>query len=408
MIVQRVERQIISKSNPFYNLLDDFCFKSKNLYNSANYQIRQEFIKNRNYLSYYDINKIMRNIVTNDDQVNDYNEMPTAQSAQQCLKILDKNWKSFFKSIKDWTKHPEKYLGRPKLPNYKKKDGRNLLILTNQDCKLKDGYIKFPKIFKGFTLRTKVPNLQQVKILPRNDYFVIEIVFNKNINILREDNQRYISIDLGVNNLMALTNNCNMQFELINGRKLKSINQYYNKKLAYYKELAKRMNNLNTTHRINKLTNKRNNLTIDLIHKASKKVVEYALSCEANTIIIGKNDNWKQESSIGKINNQNFVQIPHSILIEKIKYKAEQNGINVILTEESYTSGTSFLDNELPIKELYNKKRRVKRGLFISNQGKKINADINGSLQILKKVFPNAFNGYGIEGCRFNPVKVEL
>lgn len=408
MIVSRVEKQIINKSNPFYNLLDDFCFKSKNLYNSANYQIRQEFIKNKKYLSYYDVDKLMKNIMVNDDQVNDYSEMPTARSAQQCLRLLDKNWKIFFKLIKDWSKHPEKYLGMPKLPKYKKKNGRNLLILTNQDCKLKDGYIKFPKIFKGFTLKTKVSNLQQVKILPRNDYIIIEISYSKNINNLKEDNQRYISIDLGVNNLMALTNNCNVQFELISGRKLKSINQYYNKKVAYYKELAKRMNNLNITHRINRLTNKRNNLILDLIHKASKKVVEYALSCEANTIIIGKNDNWKQGSSIGKINNQNFVQIPHSILIEKIKYKAEEYGINVILTKESYTSGTSFLDNELPIKELYNKRRRVKRGLFISNKGKKINADINGSLQILKKVFSNAFNSYEIEGCRFNPVKVEL
>lgn len=403
MIVQRIEKHLIKSSDPYYTLLDDFCFRSKNLYNFANYNIRQEFIKNNKYLNYYDIDKLMKTL-----ESKDYRDMPTAQSAQQCLKLLDENWKSFFKSIKDWSKHPEKYLGKPKLPKYKKKKGRNILILTNCNCKIKEGYIKFPKVFNNFKLKTNVFNLQQVRILPKSNYFEIEVIYNKEVNDLKEDNNRYIGIDIGVNNLMSLTNNCNMQFKLINGRKLKSINQYYNKQVAYYKELAKRMNGLDNTHRIDYITNKRNNLIIDLIHKASKKAIEYALNCEANTIVIGKNNNWKRESSMNKVNNQSFVQIPHAILIDKIKYKAEEYGINVILTEESYTSGTSFLDNELPIKEKYNKKRRVKRGMFISNKGKRINADINGSLQMIIKEFPNAFKSHGIEDCGFNPVKVEL
>ena len=407
MIVQRIEKHLIKESNPYYSLLEEFCFKSKNLYNSANYQIRQEFIKNNKYIDYYDMDKIMKNLV-NEDYPNNYREMPTAQSAQQCLKLLNKNWKSYFKAIKDWKKHPEKYLGMPKIPKYKKKISKNILILTNFNCKLKEGYIKFPKVFNGFNLKTNVSNLQQIRILPKSNYFIIEVIYNKNIQELKEDNYRYVSIDIGVNNLVALTNNCSKTFQLINGRKLKSINQYYNKKIAYYKELAKRMNNLDNTRRIDCITKKRNNLISDLLHKASKKVIEYTLNCEANIIVIGKNDNWKQESSMDKINNQNFVQIPHAELINKIIYKAEECGIKVILTEESYTSGTSFLDNELPIKELYNKKRRVKRGMFISNKKKKINADINGSLQIMKKVFPNAFKSHGIEDCGFNPVKVEL
>ena len=149
MIVQRIEKHIIKSSDRYYTLLDDFCFKSKNLYNFANYNIRQEFIKNNKYLNYYDIDKLMKTL-----ESKDYRDMPTAQSAQQCLKLLDKNWKSFFKSIKDWSKHPEKYLGRPKLPKYKKKSGRNILILTNCNCKLKEGYIKFPKVFNDFKLKT--------------------------------------------------------------------------------------------------------------------------------------------------------------------------------------------------------------------------------------------------------------
>lgn len=159
---------------------------------------------------------------------------------------------------------------------------------------------------------------------------------------------------------------------------------------------------------MNKLTIKRNNMITDLIHKASKSVIEYALSCDANTIIIGNNKDWKRESSMSKKVNLSFVGIPHQQFINKIIYKAENVGINVILTEESYTSGTSFLDGELPCKENYNKCRRIKRGLFKSNSGQLINSDINGSLQIMKKVFSNAFYGYEIKDLGLNPIRVGL
>ena len=158
---------------------------------------------------------------------------------------------------------------------------------------------------------------------------------------------------------------------------------------------------------MDRLTNKRNNLINDLIHKASRKAVNYALSCGANTIVIGNNKNWKQNSRMSTKVNQNFINIPHSKLIQQIEYKAKIVGINVITTEETYTSGTSFLDNELPIKEDYNKNRRIYRGLFISNKGIKINSDVNGSLQIMRKVFPNAFS-HGIEDYGFNPIRVNL
>ena len=170
------------------------------------------------------------------------------------------------------------------------------------------------------------------------------------------------------------------------------------------------MNNLDYTRRMSFLTNKRNNIINDLIHKASRKVVEYTLSCDVNTIVIGNNKDWKRNSNMSKQVNQSFVGIPHKKLIEQIIYKAEDYGINVILTEESYTSGTSFLDDELPTKSNYNKDRRIKRGLFKSNSGKLINADVNASYQILKKVFPNIYNNvkHGIEDYVFNPIRVNL
>ena len=402
-VIQLVEKHCINKNNKYYDLLDHCCYMSKNLYNFANYHIRQSFTKDNIYLNYSKIDKLMK-LKENEK---DYRNMVNSQSAQQCLKLLDKNWKAFFSAIKDYNKHKEKYLGRPKLPKYLPKNGRNILIFTNQICKLENGYIHFPKKMNGFTIKTELKSFQQIRVLPRGNKMVIEIVYNKEIIEPKEDNGKYLSIDLGLDNLVTLTNNLNKQPIIISGRKIKSINQYYNKQMSHYREIAKRMNKLDYTKKMDKLTNKRNNLIDDLIHKASRKVVNYALSYGVNTIVIGNNKNWKQNSKMSAKVNQNFISIPHSKLIQQIEYKAKMVGINVLITEESYTSGTSFLDNELPIKENYNKSRRVFRGLFVSNKGIKINSDVNGSLQIMKKVFPNVFS-HGIEGYGFNPIRVGI
>ena len=456
MVVQRVKKHIIKENHKYYKMLDDFCFKSKNLYNFANYQVRQCFIICSKLADNKKLNEEQEEFLTNlnlkVDEFNkkkldkyskdikkgkivkepkllkhfgvdnkfisynfndflckglDYSSMPSAGASQQCLRLLEKNWKSFFAAIKDWSMNKNKYTGRPKLPKYKKKDGREVLILTNVQAKLENGYIQFPKSFYGFSIKTNVDNLQQVRILPRNKRIVIEIVYNLKVSETKQDNSRYIGIDIGLDNLATLTNNVATQPVIISGRKLKSINKYYNKRMSYYREIAKRMNNLDYTNRMNKLTIKRNNIITDLIHKASKSIINYALSCDSNTIVIGNNKDWKRNSPMSKKVNQSFVGIPHQILINQIIYKAENVGIKTIITEESYTSGTSFLDNELPIKQNYNKSRRIYRGLFKSNKGKLINADVNGSLQIMKKVFPNAFS-HGIEDYGFNPIRVGL
>lgn len=402
--MNRVEKHIIKSNNKYYNLLDEFCYKSKNLYNYANYTIRQEFINNGKWIRCNDLDKLLKKEGNNFD----YKNMPLASSSQQCLKLLDKNWKSFFRAIKDYNKNPNKYLGRPKLPKYKQKDSRNLIILTNQNCKISKNIIKFPKAFKGFYLKTKINNnLQQVRIVPKNRYIVIEIIYRTEDIQLLQDNGRYAGIDLGLDNFVTITNNCGLIPLVINGKGLKSINQYYNKKMAHYKSIAKKMNKIDYTNRMRKLTFKRNNKIEDYIHKASRFVINYCRNNEINTIIIGNNKNWKQNSKMSKKVNQHFISIPYCSFIQKVQYKAEEFGIQVIVTEESYTSGTSFLDNELPIKMNYNKSRRKHRGLFISNKGIKINADVNGSYQIIKKVFPKAF-AEGIEGVGLHPFKVNL
>lgn len=403
-IAIRVERHKIDKRHPYFDLLDEFCFKSKNLYNFANYHIRQSFIKNEGkYINYYEMDKLLKTA----DKDFDYRNMPSAQSSQQCLRLLDKNWKSFFTGVKDWSKNKDKYTGKPNLPRYLDKNGRNLLILTNSDCKIRNSVVVFPKKFKGFSIRTKVDNIQQVRILPRNNFILIEVIYRVEVPNEILDNNRYLGIDIGLDNLGTITNNFGNKPFIINGKHIKSINQYYNKKLSKQRSIAKRMNSSNWTKEMNKLTIKRNNMIDDKLHKASKSIIDYALSCEANTIVIGNNKDWKRESKMSKKVNQKFIGIPHQRLIQMIQYKAENVGINVVLTEESYTSGTSFLDNEMPSKQNYNKSRRIHRGLFVSNDGKKINADVNGSLQIIKKVFPNAFSN-GIKGIGLYPIRVTI
>ena len=402
----------VYKKDPYFEMLDNFSFNAKNLYNNGLYHIRQYYIYCKNlkegksianlnvpqelidymngkgsYIDYYKLDYLAKKL--DNSLTEDYKSLPVAATAQWVLKQLNTNWVSFFKQLKDFAKNPSKYKGRPKIPNYLDKDGRYMFSLTNQNCKLKGGYIVFPKSFNGFTLKTKVDNLKQVRIIPKGNYYQIEIIYEVKELPMKEDNNRYFSVDLGVTNLAAITNNFNGEQWLISGKPIKSINQYYNKLKSDYQSKAMLYNGKHMTNRILRLTNKRNDRINTYLHKASKLLVDLAVSYDVSKIVIGYNKNWKNEVDIGKRNNQNFVGLPFLTFVNYIKYKANLKGIEVILTEESYTSGTSFLDNELPIKENYNKSRRVHRGLFRTKDGRLLNSDINGSYQILKKVIGN-------------------
>ena len=407
--VSRVERCVIKETDDVFPVIMDYCHKSKNLYNHANYVIRQSFTQkdeNGNNIGKYIIYKEIDKILKADLEYPDYKDMPTAQSAQQTLMILDKNWKSFFKSIKDYKKNPKKYLGRPKLPKFLPKEGYFVLVFTNQNCKLKaDKLIHFPKVFGKFVMPVKFVNredfysFQQVRILPRKNKLIMEVIYKIKLIDKQKNNERYIGSDLGVNNLATVCNNIGETPFIINGKPVKSYNQYYNKKLAYYKSKLEKRNKQKTSKRIRSLTEKRNLKINDYLHKASRKIVNFCQEHLISAIVIGKNKNWKQKAKMSDKNNQNFVQIPFARFIQLIQYKAEECGIEVITSEESYTSGTSFVDDENPVKENYDKKRRKHRGLFITNSGIEINADLNGAYQILKKVFPIKWD----RGCGLHP-----
>lgn len=409
-MIQQVEKHIIKRSHPYFYMFCECTHLAKNLYNHANFLVRNEFVNTGKWLRYQDLDKLLKQ----DIDYPDYANMMAAQSAQQTLKLLDGNWKSFFNSIKDWSSNKEKYSRRPKLPKYKPKDGRMVFILTNQQVKQKDDLLYFPKSFQGFTLKPRCIRLDnfkkinQVRIIPNNQVFCVEVVYSISINdTLLQDNGRCMSIDLGLDNLATIVTNTGSNPVIVNGKGLKSNNQYFNKKKAHYQKVAKQMNDKCYTNRLYRLTQKRNFKIEDSLHKISKFIITSALSNDIHTIVIGNNKDWKRDISLGKRVNQSFVNIPHQKLIEKIIYKARNVGINIILTEESYTSGTSFLDEESPKKEFYNKKRRLHRGLFISNHSVQINADVNAAYQIMKKVFPNVFAD-GIEGVVLHPVRVDI
>jgi putative transposase len=401
--VTRVEQHQISKSNPMWKVIDEFCFRSKNVYNYGNYVIRQEFINNKSWIRYKDLSKQIKH----DDPF----KVLGSASSQMILRRLDKSWKSFFTAIKDYSKHPDKYLGKPKIPKYKKKDGRFILELTNMQTHIKNGYLYFAwKSLRQFNniIRTNIQGrLLQTRFIPKNNCYILEIVYEKEIPDINIKSKRICSIDLGINNFVTMVNNIDKIPIVINGRGIKSYNQYWNKQISKYKSILKKTNKKDWSNRLGRLTLKRYNKINNFFHKASKQVIEYCKFLNIDTIVIGKNKEWKQESKLNKKVNQTFVQIPYEIFINMVIYKSEEVGIKVITNEESYTSGTSFIDNELPIKENYNKNRRIHRGLFISNKGIKINADVNAGYQIMKKVFPKAFVD-GIEGVHLHPIIMNL
>ena len=319
---------------------------------------------------------------------------------------MEASFSSFFSLLK--LKSQGKYDKKVRLPKYLDKDGYNVISFNQFKKKdLKDGYVTLPKT-KTLKFKVKNTNLHFINVIPKNDYLIVNFIYKKQEKELKKDNGKYMGIDLGVDNLATCTSNILQSF-IIDGKKVKHINQSYNKKIGEVKSELKKKNNKEKSHKTRQLTLKRNNKIDDYFHKVSRYIINQAVSNDVRTIIVGHNKNWKQEVNIGKINNQKFVQIPFDKLIHQLKYKGKLEGINVIEIEESYTSKCSFIDNESIEKHETYAGNRVKRGLF-QNSNTLINADINGSFNIMRKALKcnsDAVMPTDV-GFVYNPIKVYL
>ena len=414
--MQLVEQHVIGTSDPRYAAIDAAAFASKNLYNAANYELRQTFIRTGRFLSYPQLDKLMQSHEA-------YRALP-AKVSQWVLKGLVKNWESFREAQKSYERNPSNFTGRPGLPKYKyKSEGRNLLVYTIQALSrtgLKRGLIQPSQL--PIEIQTRhASHCEQVHIVPRKGYYVVEVIYEKAVQQASVNPAYYAGIDIGVNNLAALASNKpGFVPVVINGRPVKSTNQFYNKRKA---ELQSKLGHTGTTKRMERLTTTRNRRIDHYLHTVSKRIIKLLVKEGIGTLVIGKNDDWKQGIEMGKRNNQNFVQIPHARFIQMLTYKAQLMGICVILTEESYTSKASFLDYDpLPVYNAKNSSkpifsgRRIERGLYRAADGRLINADVNGAYNIIRKVAPDAFmqvegveDGKGmLPSLVVNPVRVVI
>lgn len=400
--MQLTEIHQIRPNHKLYSICDELCFKSKNLYNAALFEFRQSFFdKDLDTLTWQNINRIF-----NQSNQFDYRELPSKVS-NTVLKKLGNNISSFWSLVKK-----SDYNKKVRLPKYlHKTDGRFIVEFNKQTFSNKrdeDDNLIICKSSLDLRIPTKVEKPQQIRIIPKVGCYVIEVVYEVEENRLKQ-NQRVAAIDLGLNNLATVVTNDGDNPILISGKKIKSINQYYNKMTSKKKSLLPY--NVFTSKPLHRLWLKRNNKISYEIHKITKFLANYFDERDVSKVIIGNNSDWKNGINIGKINNQNFVNIPYAKFINQLTYKCQLLGITVIVREESYTSKTSFLDyDEIPnYKDEVIPKfsgKRIKRGLYRSTF-RKINADVNGAYNIMVKENPNYIIGKR-EQLGFNPTLIKL
>ncbi len=394
--MQLVEQHVINRHDPRYSVIDEAAFKSKNLYNAALYEVRQAFIHEGKYLNYNEMDRRMQSHEA-------YKALPSKVS-QQVLVLLDKNWTAFFEARAAYKEDPSTFTGRPRLPKYKHKtEGRNILVYTVQALSqpaMRDGLIRPSGL--PITIVTEHTVVDQVRIVPRNGHYVVEIVYTREPVQAKVDPSFCVGIDLGVTNLAAIASNREgLAPRLVNGRPIKAWNQWYNKRMKELKKQLPKADRERVTRQMERITNTRNRRIHHYLHTASKRIIDFLVANGIGTVIIGKNPLWKQVTSMGKRNNQNFVSIPHARFIEMLTYKAALVGIQVEVREESYTSKASFLDLD-PIPDykpndeeehIFSGKRIGQRNrLYRTKDGRTICADVNGAYNILRKSRPDAFS----------------
>ena len=354
--------------------------KANNLYNQCVY-----FAKHSENLSedLKNLDKVMKSFP---DEHDNYRSFGYARCAQQVLRLFQQNLRSYFAAIDDYKKNPSKYVGRPCFPKFRKSGERFQVIFTKQSTKLDDQVVNIaPRTFENklsVKLRTRsAKKICQVVFTPRNDYFLAYVIYEVDDPIISQTTNKVAAIDVGLSNLATITFSSENE-PILYRSDLMKINRDFNRLTSNYVSILKKTQNKDTSKRRKRYSEKYSGLVEDRLHKISREIINDLSHRGVSTVIVGKNTGQKIGNRL-----KNFVQVPLFRLIEMIKYKSELVGITFIQVNESYTSGTSFLDNELPTKEFYDKSRRKSRGLFLSNDSRRINAGVNASFQIMKKIY---------------------
>lgn len=377
-----------------YHTLRTMCRLSKNIYNQSIYTIRQHYFAEGTYLRYEANYPFMKN--------EENYKVLGAAIAQQTMKCADNAFKSFFGLLK-LAKSGKYASWKIKMPKYLKKDSMYKICLVQ--AQTSDGMLLVPMSYqmkkKNYdSIRIKIPpylhdkKIRQIHIIPKHNgkYFEAVYMFDdaeQETPIL--DSEKALSIDLGVSNLATCVTNEGGSF-IIDGKKLKSINQWYNKELARLSSIKDKQKIKSYTNRQYAITNKRNNRVSNYMYNAAKLIIDYCIKHKIGNIVVGYNDGFQDRSNLGRVNNQNFVQIPLGKLKSRLEYLSKLNGINFVLQEESYTSRASFFDkDDIPSWNPQNpvsaefSGTRIHRGLYKTKSGTLVNADINGALNILRK-----------------------
>jgi IS605 OrfB family transposase len=407
--------QIRDLNKPEFLALKELCRLSKNLYNVGLYSVRQFYFAEQKYLRYE----------SNYHQCkgNENYKLLNTDIAQQTLKVVDRSFRSFFSLIKS-AKNGLYRFEQIRIPGYLPKDGYFPLIMPR--IKVKDGCFEVPmsnEFRKQFgSVRIPFPErlagekLKEVRILPKYNarFFEVEFVVEVEPEPQNVDPNNALAIDLGLNNLAACVSTTGASL-IVDGKPLKAINQWFNKENARLQSIKDLQGIKGITERQARLTINRNNRVRDYLNKTARRIIDWCVEQKIGTVIVGVNPGMKQDINIGSRNNQNFVQIPHWSLRNKIKSLCERYGLVYQEQEESYTSKASFLDGDtIPTYNPDNPQehqfsgKRVKRGLYRTQNGHLINSDCNGAANIGRKSNHNGFNSEWVVAVLAQPLRVKI
>ena len=388
-----VKQQVKHLSKEDYITIRELCHTAKNLVNEAIYNVRQYYFTECEFLKYEKNYTLLKNSPN-------YKAL-NSNMAQQILKEVDGAFKSFFGLLKLVKQKKYAFTGC-KLPHYLPKDGYTTLIIAFLRLNGNKLILPFSNSFKKThkPIEITIPpilldkTIKEIRIIPKANarFFEIQYIYEAE-HIQRNLNQsNALALDLGINNLVTAVSNVGKSF-IIDGKRLKSINQWFNKENARLQSIKdKQLFGRKLTNRQKVIVRNSNNKVNDYMNKTARKVIDYCIINDIGTLVVGYNETFQRNSNIGKQNNQNFVNIPYGQLRNKLEYLCKLNNIVFIKQEESYTSKASFWDKDnIPVYNADNPKeyqfsgKRLQRGLYKTASNKIINADVNGALNIMRK-----------------------